>query len=109
VAKVGFEVQAYAHGCGTLASHIHRAVTRFHAGQRACTLLASVAQVGAIGFCMGGALSLAGAQKSGIDCGVAFYGLPGEAICQPGSIKAPVQLHFGRLDEYKGFSDPQAS
>ena len=33
-------------------------------------------QVGCIGFCMGGALTLAAAQHAGVDCGVAFYGTP---------------------------------
>jgi len=31
-------------------------------------------KVGAVGFCMGGALSLAAAQHCGIDCAQPFYG-----------------------------------
>ena len=33
-------------------------------------------QVGSIGFCMGGALSLAAAQLANINCSVPFYGTP---------------------------------
>lgn len=73
------------------------------------TMLPCGPQVGAIGFCMGGALTLAAAERCGIDCGVAFYGLPVEAICTVENIKVPVALHFGRLDEYKGFSDADVS
>lgn len=64
-------------------------------------------QVGAIGFCMGGALSLAAAQHADIQCAVPFYGLPGEAICQPQNIKIPIAMHFGRLDTLTGFSDAE--
>ncbi|GAB4820555.1 hypothetical protein N2152v2_007601 [Parachlorella kessleri] len=66
-------------------------------------------KVGAIGFCMGGALALAAAQKAGVDAAVPFYGLPQEGLCQPQNIKVPVQLHFGRLDQFKGFSDPDSA
>lgn len=38
-----------------------------------------------------------------------FYGLPQPGLCQPEGVKVPVSLHFGRLDEYKGFSDPDVS
>jgi carboxymethylenebutenolidase len=34
-------------------------------------------RVACIGFCMGGALSLAAAQHAGIQCAAPFYGLPG--------------------------------
>ncbi|KAL4852950.1 putative carboxymethylenebutenolidase [Chlorella vulgaris] len=63
--------------------------------------------VGAIGFCMGGALSLAAAQLAGVDCAVAFYGTPAAELSQPQNIKVPVSLHFGELDDHKGFSDPE--
>ena len=33
-------------------------------------------QVGVVGFCMGGALSLLAAQHGGVDAAVAFYGTP---------------------------------
>lgn len=66
-------------------------------------------KVGCIGFCMGGALALTAAQHAGIDCSAAFYGLPGPQICQPESISVPVDMHFGALDEMKGFSDPESA
>ena len=44
-----------------------------------------------------------------MDAAVPFYGLPQEGLCQPQNIKVPVQLHFGRLDQFKGFSDPDVS
>lgn len=66
-------------------------------------------KVGAIGFCMGGALSLAAAQHCGIDCAAPFYGVPSSQLCQPEAIKVPVALHFGELDDHKGFSDPDTA
>ena len=63
-------------------------------------------KVGICGFCMGGALSLAAAQHAGVACAAPFYGLPSPEIAAPEGIKVPVQLHFGELDEYTGFSDP---
>lgn len=64
------------------------------------------AKVGVVGFCMGGALSFAAAQHAGVDCAAPFYGVADPAICQPPSIKVPVQAHFGALDSLQGFSDP---
>ena len=67
-------------------------------------------RVGTIGFCMGGALSLVGAQWSpDVCCAVAFYGTPGRELCQPETIKKPVQGHFGELDTMEGFSNPMAA
>ena len=65
-------------------------------------------KVGAVGFCMGGALSLAAAQHCGIDCAQSFYGTPSTQLSQPEGVKVPVALHCGELDEMKGFSDPAA-
>jgi carboxymethylenebutenolidase len=64
------------------------------------------ARVGVIGFCMGGALSVAAAQHSGVACAQPFYGLPGPEIAQPENVKAPVLMHAGELDTMTGFSDP---
>jgi dienelactone hydrolase len=64
-------------------------------------------KVGSIGFCMGGALSLAAAQHAEINAAVPFYGTPQPGICQPENVKAPVQFHFGALDEFSGFSDAE--
>jgi dienelactone hydrolase len=35
-------------------------------------------QIGCMGFCMGGALTLAMSQSGKIDCGAPCYGLPSE-------------------------------
>lgn len=63
-------------------------------------------KIGAIGFCMGGALALAAAQHCGIDCAAPFYGTPQAQLCQPENIKVPVALHTGELDGMAGFSSP---
>eukprot|EP00878_Enallax_costatus_P008358 GHUV01008736.1.p1 GENE.GHUV01008736.1~~GHUV01008736.1.p1 ORF type:complete len:169 (+),score=42.35 GHUV01008736.1:487-993(+) len=65
-------------------------------------------KVGCVGFCMGGALTFAAAQHAGVDCAAPFYGIPDPAICDPASIKVPVQAHFGEKDTMKGFSDPES-
>mmetsp|Transcript_33031 Transcript_33031/g.72443 ORF Transcript_33031/g.72443 Transcript_33031/m.72443 type:complete len:238 (+) Transcript_33031:109-822(+) len=66
--------------------------------------------VGAIGFCMGGALTLIGAQHSDdIVCAAPFYGTPDPSICQTEKITKPVQAHFGEEDAMAGFSDPAAA
>lgn len=66
-------------------------------------------KVGCTGFCMGGALTLLAAQHAGVDAAAAFYGIPGADFCQPENIKVPIQLHFGQLDDMKGFSDPETA
>ena len=67
-------------------------------------------KVGAIGFCMGGALTLIGAQHSDdVDAAAPFYGTPDPAICQVEKITKPVQAHFGAEDNLEGFSDPAAA
>ena len=63
-------------------------------------------KVGAIGFCMGGALAVAACQHCGIDCAAPFYGTPSKELSQPENIKVPVEFHSGELDDGKGFSDP---
>jgi carboxymethylenebutenolidase len=57
---------------------------------------------------MGGALSLASAALvPQISASAPFYGIPGEALCDVGKIKTPLQCHFGELDEMVGFSSPK--
>jgi len=65
------------------------------------------AKVGVVGFCMGGALSLAAASllKEIAVC-VSFYGVPNFQFADPINIHCPVQAHFGNLDDQTGFSDP---
>merc|ERR1711894_64270 len=71
-------------------------------------LLANGCQkVGVTGFCMGGALSLAGAALvPEINAAAPFYGIPNTKLCDVSKIKIPVQCHFGEKDEVVGFSSP---
>ncbi|CAN1232548.1 Protein usf [Linum perenne] len=63
-------------------------------------------KVGVTGFCMGGALSIASSVLvPEVDAAVAFYGIPSSELADPAQAKAPVQAHFGELDQYVGLSD----
>jgi len=63
-------------------------------------------KVGCIGFCMGGALTLAATQHADdVAAGVVCYGLPPNAICDPSKVTKPVSMHFGEEDAMEGFSD----
>ncbi|KAI9018189.1 dienelactone hydrolase [Hyaloraphidium curvatum] len=72
-------------------------------------------KIGSVGFCMGGALSLALAgklqgTKSALEAAVSFYGVPSPNLgisLQKIPLSTPVQLHTGELDNLKGFSDPE--
>ncbi|KAF5741425.1 hypothetical protein HS088_TW10G00422 [Tripterygium wilfordii] len=67
-------------------------------------------KVGVTGFCMGGALSIASSVlMPDIDAIVAFYGVPSSELADPAKAKAPVQAHFGELDNFVGFSDVMAA
>lgn len=67
-------------------------------------------KVGVVGFCMGGALSIASAVRvPEIDAAVAFYGIPPPELADPTQAKAPVQAHFGQNDKLKGFSDAESA
>ncbi|XP_030459594.1 uncharacterized protein LOC115679989 [Syzygium oleosum] len=67
-------------------------------------------KVGVTGFCMGGALSIASSVLvPEVDCVVAFYGVPSSELADPAKAKAPVQAHFGELDNFVGFSDVAAA
>ena len=58
-------------------------------------------KVAALGFCMGGALSiLAGIHAKETDAVVAWYGIPPEEAGDPGTIKIPIQGHFALEDEH---------
>lgn len=55
---------------------------------------------------MGGALSFASSVLvPQVDAVVAFYGVPSPELADPAQAKAPVQAHFGELDNFFGFSD----
>ncbi|KAF2284924.1 hypothetical protein GH714_032595 [Hevea brasiliensis] len=67
-------------------------------------------KVGITGFCMGGALSIASSVLvPEVDAVVAFYGVPSSELADPAQAKAPVQAHFGELDNFVGFSDVTAA
>lgn len=67
-------------------------------------------KVGVIGFCMGGALSLASIEHAAdVSAGVVCYGLPPSAICDPSKVTKPVQGHFGEKDNLVGFSDAESA
>ncbi|GAA0164473.1 hypothetical protein Leryth_005426 [Lithospermum erythrorhizon] len=63
-------------------------------------------KVGVTGYCMGGALALASSVLiPEVDAVVAFYGVCPTELADPVHAKAPVQAHFGELDQIEGFSD----
>ncbi|KAK9827756.1 hypothetical protein WJX74_000860 [Apatococcus lobatus] len=64
-------------------------------------------QVGAVGFCMGGALACLAAEHAGAAAAVPFYGTPDPALGHPDKVKAPLQFHVGKEDAFKGFADPE--
>ncbi|CDH54501.1 protein usf [Lichtheimia corymbifera JMRC:FSU:9682] len=73
--------------------------------------------VGSIGFCMGGGLSLALASRMAstphaLRAAVTCYGTPPSELFEPrlfGSQRTAIQGHFGGKDTMKGFSDPDAA
>lgn len=55
--------------------------------------------VGVMGFCMGGALSIASAvHLSGLSAAVSFYGIPPQDFADPAQLSLPFQGHFARQD-----------
>lgn len=66
--------------------------------------------VSIIGFCMGGALTLAScASINGFKAAGVFYGIPDLNVFRLDKVTAKVIAHFGRLDPLKGFSDAQSA
>eukprot|EP00568_Trieres_chinensis_P007934 CAMPEP_0183308434 /NCGR_PEP_ID=MMETSP0160_2-20130417/21983_1 /TAXON_ID=2839 ORGANISM="Odontella Sinensis, Strain Grunow 1884" /NCGR_SAMPLE_ID=MMETSP0160_2 /ASSEMBLY_ACC=CAM_ASM_000250 /LENGTH=244 /DNA_ID=CAMNT_0025472275 /DNA_START=45 /DNA_END=779 /DNA_ORIENTATION=- len=67
-------------------------------------------KIGVVGFCMGGALTLASAvlAKDLVDCAVAFYGTPSPELCDVEKAGVPILAHFGEDDNLEGFSNPAA-
>jgi len=64
-------------------------------------------KVGCTGFCMGGALTIAGATRiENIACGAVFYGVCPKELADPANCTVPMQAHFGEKDMLVGFSDP---
>ena len=42
-----------------------------------------------------------------VNCAAVFYGIPSSDLADPKNVKIPVQLHFGKHDDIKGFSSPE--
>ena len=64
-------------------------------------LKATSRKVGVMGFCMGGALTVAACvHVPSIDAGVCFYGIPPGDFADPAKIKAPLQGHFANKDDW---------
>jgi len=67
-------------------------------------------RIGVVGFCMGGALTLGSlAASADITCGAPFYGVNFGLFDAAQLVHKPLQGHFGKLDEMKGFSDPETA
>ena len=65
-------------------------------------------KVGVTGFCMGGALTIAGIYFWGklFSAAAPFYGIPDLSQWDINKITCPVALNFAELDKAVGFSDP---
>jgi|CZKU01.1.fsa_nt_gi carboxymethylenebutenolidase len=58
-------------------------------------------KVAVLGFCMGGALTLAAAATlPGIACAVPFYGIPDLSKLDLSKVTAPIQAHFAEHDDW---------
>ena len=69
-----------------------------------------ILKVGVVGWCMGGALSIAAAvHVPELSACVAFYGIPKKAFADPSTAVVPIQCHFGEKDQSKGFSDKESA
>jgi carboxymethylenebutenolidase len=58
-------------------------------------------KVAVMGFCMGGALTIASAVHiPEMDAGVCYYGIPPKELAEPKDIKPPMQYHFATIDDW---------
>jgi carboxymethylenebutenolidase len=58
-------------------------------------------KVAVMGFCMGGALTIAAlAHIPELAAGVCFYGIPPTEFADPANVKAPFQGHFANQDDW---------
>jgi len=58
-------------------------------------------KVGVLGFCMGGALSIATAVHAPeCDAAVCFYGIPPAELADPQEVKIPILAHFAKSDDW---------
>jgi len=64
-------------------------------------LKAQSGNVAIMGFCMGGALTIAGAVHiPEVAAGVCFYGIPDKNFADPARIRIPFQGHFANQDDW---------
>ena len=64
-------------------------------------LAAGGSRVGVMGFCMGGALTIAAAvHVPEVSAAVCFYGIPPAELADPGAIAIPFQAHFANRDDW---------
>ncbi len=64
-------------------------------------LAAQGAKVGVMGFCMGGALTVAASvHVPEVSAGVCFYGIPPADFANPANIRTPFQGHFANKDDW---------
>jgi len=58
-------------------------------------------KVAILGFCMGGALTVASAVRlTGFSAAVCFYGMPPREFADPADMRVPFQGHFGEQDDW---------
>lgn len=58
-------------------------------------------KIGVMGFCMGGALTIASAvHVKGLSAAVCFYGIPPASFADPARIHIPFQGHFATEDDW---------
>ncbi len=58
-------------------------------------------RVGVMGFCLGGALTVAAAARvAGLDAAVCFYGIPPLKLADPARIAIPFMGHFALKDDW---------
>jgi carboxymethylenebutenolidase len=64
-------------------------------------LAAGGSKVAVMGFCMGGALTIAScAHIPEVAAGVCFYGVPPKDFADPAAIAVPLQAHFANRDDW---------
>ena len=58
-------------------------------------------KVGVMGYCMGGALTIAaGVHVADVSAAVCLYGMPPKEFADPVNIKIPFQGHFANIDDW---------
>lgn len=62
---------------------------------------AGAPKVGCVGYCLGGRLAFMMAERSNIDCSVAYYGVGLDGLLgDAGKIKKPVLMHIAEKDQF---------